>query len=91
MKDLLENLMGFIYSLSMGDYFFFIGTFLLIVLFIYIIYLLKTEPEELPKKKEEKLGENADFSFLCSKKSQTSTYRGHAGLRCSSITFKTFP
>ena len=29
-------------------------------------------------KKEEKLGENADFSFLCSKKSQTSTYRGHA-------------
>ena len=54
MKETLKDLFGFMYSLSMGDYFFFIGTFLLIVLFIYIIYLLKTEPEELPKKKEEK-------------------------------------
>ena len=41
MKDLLENLMGFIYSLSMGDYFFFIGTVLLIILLVYIIYLIK--------------------------------------------------
>lgn len=41
MKDMLANLFGFIYSLSMGDYFFFIGTFLLIVLFIYVIYLIK--------------------------------------------------
>lgn len=54
MKETLKDLFGFMYSLSMGDYFFFIGTFLLIVLFIYIIYLLKIEPEELPKKKEEK-------------------------------------
>ena len=54
MKETLKDLFGFMYSLSMGDYFFFIGTFLLIVLFIYIIYLLKTEPEELPQKKEEK-------------------------------------
>ena len=46
MKDVLENLLGFIYSLSMGDYFFFIGTFLLIVLFIYIIYLIKCSDEE---------------------------------------------
>ena len=54
MKETLKDLFGFMYSLSMGGYFFFIGRFLLIVLFIYIIYLLKTEPEELPKKKEEK-------------------------------------
>ena len=46
MKDLLENLMGFIYSLSMGDYFFFIGTFLLIVLFVYILYLIKCSDGE---------------------------------------------
>lgn len=46
MKDLIENLLGFIYSLSMGDYFFFIGTFLLIVLFIYIVYLIKCGDEE---------------------------------------------
>lgn len=43
MKEMFKNLFGFLYSLSMGDYFFFIGTFLLIVLFIYIIYLLKTD------------------------------------------------
>ena len=54
MKETLKDLFGFMYSLSMGDYFFFIGTFLLIVLFIYIIYLLKSEPDELPKKKEDK-------------------------------------
>lgn len=53
MKEVLENLLGFIYSLSMGDYFFFIGTFLLIVLFIYIIYLIKCDDaEEIPQKKD---------------------------------------
>ena len=46
MKNMLENLLGFIYSLSMGDYFFFIGTFLLIVLLIYIIYLIKCSDNE---------------------------------------------
>ena len=46
MKDLLENLMGFIYSLSMGDYFFFIGTVLLIILLVYIIYLIKCGDDE---------------------------------------------
>ena len=46
MKELLENLMGFIYSLSMGDYFFFIGTILLIVLLVYIVYLIKCGDEE---------------------------------------------
>ena len=46
MKNMLQNLLGFIYSLSMGDYFFFVGTFLLIVLFIYIIYLIKCSDNE---------------------------------------------
>lgn len=46
MKEMYENLVGFIYSLSMGDYFFFIGTFLLIVLFIYILYLIKCSDGE---------------------------------------------
>lgn len=56
MKEVLENLFGFIYSLSMGDYFFFIGTVLLIILFIYVLYLLKYSDEESPKlKKEEDL------------------------------------
>lgn len=54
MKEVLENLMGFIYSLSMGDYFFFIGTFLLIVLFIYILYLIKcSDVEEKPASKSD--------------------------------------
>lgn len=47
MKDLFQNILGFIYSLSMGDYFFFIGTFLLIILFVYVLYLIKfSEIEE---------------------------------------------
>jgi len=46
MKEVLNNLIGFINSLSMGDYFFFIGTFLLIVLFIYVIYLIKCSETE---------------------------------------------
>ena len=46
MKEVLENLVGFIYSLSMGDYFFFIGTFLLIGLFVYILYLIKCSDVE---------------------------------------------
>ena len=54
MKNVLENLVGFIYSLSMGDYFFFIGTFLLIILFVYFIYLIKcSEVEGSPKETEE--------------------------------------
>jgi len=52
MKEVLENLFGFIYSLSMGDYFFFIGTFLLIILFIYILYLIKCSDEEKSVKDE---------------------------------------
>lgn len=46
MKEVLSNLIGFVYSLSVGDYFFFNGTLLLIVLFIYILYLIKCSDEE---------------------------------------------
>ena len=52
MKEVIGNLLGFIYSFSMGDYFFFIGTFLLIVLFIYVLYLIKLS--EIEEKKVEK-------------------------------------
>lgn len=55
MKEMYENLVGFIYSLSMGDYFFFIGTFLLIVLFVYILYLIKcSDGEEVENAVSEK-------------------------------------
>lgn len=43
MKDFLENIFGFLYALSMGDYFFLIATFLLILALIYIIYLIKRD------------------------------------------------
>lgn len=43
MKDFLENVFGFLYALSMGDYFFLIATFLLILALIYIIYLIKRD------------------------------------------------
>lgn len=46
MKETLKDLFGFMYSLSMGDYFFFIGTILLIVLLVYIVYLIKCGDEE---------------------------------------------
>ena len=46
MKETLKDLFGFIYSLSMGDYFFFIGTVLLIVLLVYIVYLIKCGDDE---------------------------------------------
>ena len=52
MKETLKDLFGFMYSLSMGDYFFFIGTFLLIVLFIILfIYLRLNLMNYLRKKK----------------------------------------
>jgi len=42
-KEFLENIFGFLYALSMGDYFFLIATFLLIIALIYIIYLIKRD------------------------------------------------
>ena len=49
MKEILGNIFGFLYTLSMGDYIFFSLTFILILLFIYVIFLLKKvdETEEL--------------------------------------------
>lgn len=61
MKNVMENLLGFIYSFSMGDYFFFVGTFLLIVLFIYVLYLIKLS--ELEEKKEEISNNNISDTF----------------------------
>ena len=45
MKEVIGNLFGFLYTLSMGDYIFFSLTFILILLFIYMIFLLKTVDE----------------------------------------------
>lgn len=46
MKEIIGNLFGFLYTLSMGDYIFFSLTFILILLFIYMIFLLKKVDEE---------------------------------------------
>ncbi len=46
MKNIIENIFGFLYTLSMGDYVFFFGTFLLIISFIYILFLMKREEEK---------------------------------------------
>lgn len=45
MKEIIGNLFGFLYTLSMGDYIFFTLTFILILLFIYMIFLLKKVDE----------------------------------------------
>ena len=55
MKDILANIFGFVYTLSMGDYVFFIGTFLIILAFIYVLYLLKKEDNRV---------DNEDISYL---------------------------
>ena len=43
MKDILENIFGFLYTLSMGDYIFLTCTFLLILGLIYITFLIKRD------------------------------------------------
>lgn len=43
MKEIISNLFGFLYTLSMGDYIFFALTFILILLFIYVMFLMKKE------------------------------------------------
>ena len=43
MKEIIGNLFGFLYTLSMGDYIFLSLTFILILLFIYMIHLIKRE------------------------------------------------
>ena len=55
MKGIIKDLLSFIYSLTVGDYFFFIGTFLLIVLIVYIIYLVKCSDNEKSSSLEDDL------------------------------------
>ena len=43
MKEIIGNIFGFLYTLSMGDYIFLSLTFILILMFIYIINLIKKE------------------------------------------------
>ena len=43
MKDIIGNIFGFLYTLSMGDYIFLVGTFLLLLGFLYMIYLIKKD------------------------------------------------
>lgn len=43
MKSMLENIFGFLYTLSMGDYIFFISAFILILGLVYIMFLLKRD------------------------------------------------
>lgn len=45
MKDILENIFGFLYTLSMGDYIFLTCTFAIILAFLYVLYLIKRDEE----------------------------------------------
>ena len=45
MKDIIENIFGFLYTLSMGDYIFFIGTFILLLAFLYVLYLMNRDDD----------------------------------------------
>ena len=55
MKDIIGNIFGFLYTLSMGDYIFFIGTFILLLAFLYVLYLIKGDDDmsEFYKEEEE--------------------------------------
>lgn len=45
MKDILENIFGFLYTLSMGDYIFLTCAFIIILAFLYVLYLIKRDEE----------------------------------------------
>ena len=45
MKDIIENIFGFLYTLSMGDYIFLVATFIIILAFIYVLYLIKRDED----------------------------------------------
>lgn len=45
MKDIIENVFGFLYTLSMGDYIFFVGTFILLLAFLYVLYLMNRDDD----------------------------------------------
>lgn len=55
----------FIYSFTIGDYFFFLGSFVLIILFIYILYLIKLADIE----------EDLDFDIKKVKEDIEETYK----------------
>ena len=58
MKDIIEKIFGFLYTLSMGDYIFLIATFIIILAFVYVLYLIK---------RDEEMGilyKNEDISYL---------------------------
>ena len=78
MRETISNLLSFIYSLSMGDYFFFIGTFLLIVLFVYILYLIKCSDEEEKLLKQEEVNNNDGFDIEAVSKAIEETYKPEA-------------
>ena len=68
MKDFLENILGFLYALSMGDYFFLIATFLLILALIYIIYLIKRDDFMNEKRFEDyRDNDSMDILSICEK------------------------
>ena len=43
MKDIIENIFGFLYTLSMGDYIFLTCTFIILIALLYVLYLLKKD------------------------------------------------
>ena len=45
MKDIIGNVFGFLYTLSMGDYIFFIGTFIILLAFLYVLYLMNRDDD----------------------------------------------
>lgn len=45
MKNIIENIFGFLYTLSMGDYVFLVATFIIILAFIYVLYLIKRDED----------------------------------------------
>lgn len=58
MKDIIENIFGFLYTLSMGDYIFLIATFVIILAFVYVLYIIKRD-EDMGS-----LYSNDDISYL---------------------------
>ncbi len=66
MKEVFGNILELINLLNIGDYFFFVGTFLLIVLFIYFLYLIKLSDLESREEKNSTLGDNFDLASVAS-------------------------